>query len=295
MNYTLVVDQANAKAFKILVAAEFAGVNVNVPALDTSKLASPMKRVPYMETPKGILSGSYTQARFIAGQNRASRLFGAQNSDRAFVDSWCEFSEHELEMPATVWVSPVLGLADDSASAVAHAKADLAEKLGVLEKRLKNNGGFLVGKQVTLADICCVCVLVYPFKFVAAPDFLKPFPTVIGWFQRCTALPQFKAVVGQVSMCQVELKAGDASLPPPPAATATNAAGKGNKETKENGKGAKGDKKQGLKVDTQPEKEQPKVKGGPANAAGATKETGIKVNKDIEVTNKEVAACCVIA
>jgi hypothetical protein len=50
-----------------------------------------------------------------------------------------------------------------------------------------------------------------------------------------------------------------------------------------------------LTVDTQPEKEQPKVKGGPANAAGATKEAGIKVNKDIEVTNKEVAACCVIA
>lgn len=296
-SYKLIVDPANAKAFKILVAAEFAGQEISVPSFDPSALASPLKKVPYLETPKGILSGSYTQARFVAGHNRAARLFGAVNGERALVDSWCEFCEHELEMPATVWVSPVLGLTDDSPSAVAHAKQDLAVKLGVLESRLKETGGFLVGKQVTLADICCVCVLVYPFKFVAAPDYLKPYPSVVSWFQRCTALSQFKAVVGQVSMCTVELKAGDTSLPPPPAATATTAAsGKGEKGAKEKGgkgakeKGSKGAKKQ-LTIDTKPEKEA--SKGGPVSEG--TDEVSIKIKGDIEVTNKEVAACCVVA
>ena len=50
--------------------------------------------------------------------------------------SWIDFCSHELELPATVWVYPVIGYMPYNEAAVNKAKADLAKGLASLEKHL---------------------------------------------------------------------------------------------------------------------------------------------------------------
>lgn len=281
--YTLITPPGDAKAFKILIAAEFVGVSIDVPTFSPQDIKSPLNRTPYLTSLAGSLYSSAAITRFIAGQNRAAALWGPLNSDKAFVDAWVEFAYHELEIPAAVWVAPLLGLGMEGDSrAVEQARVDIEARLAVLEKQLKKNGsGYLVGKSLTLADIVCVSTLIYPFKFVCEPAYLKPFPNVLKWFTSCVEMPQFKNVVGTVTMCSLEMKPGDSALPaPPPKAIKNSAAG---------GQTAKAKNTKGLTVSTAPEEAKAADKGGSAAGMGAA----IKI-KELEVTDKEFASCCVI-
>jgi elongation factor 1-gamma len=301
--YTLVVDQANAKAFKVLIAAEFCGVSIDVPSFDEGKIdlkKSPLGHVPYLETSKGVLFESFAIARFVGGQNRAAKLFGGVNGEKAFVESWIGFCLNELELPATIACSPVLGAGlEDAPGAVAQAKADLADRLAVLETQLKaSKAGWLVGSNLTLADICVVCTLLYPFKFVCDASFLKPYPTVTKWFRTCVALPQFKAVVGNVAMCGEE-----------PAAAPAGGADKGKGKGKDKGKGDKGanKKEEGKKgandsSTNADEKNKEKEDGATSAPAATTAQPAaadqvrtVRTTKSIEMADAEAAACCTIA
>lgn len=86
------------------------------------------------------------------------------------------------------------------------AKVDLAKGLKVLNDFLASKT-YLVGDDLTLADIVVASTLLYPMKLVCEPAYLKPFGNVVSWFQTCCAQPEFKAVVGEVTMCKKEVKA----------------------------------------------------------------------------------------
>ena len=90
------------------------------------------------------------------------------------------------------------------------AKADLAKGLEKLETHLSGKS-FLVGQQITLADICIVSTLLYPLKLVADPAYMKAFPAVAKWFTACVQLAEFQQVIGHVTLCQKELKPKSAS------------------------------------------------------------------------------------
>lgn len=92
------------------------------------------------------------------------------------------------------------------------AKNDVASALTILNNHLLYRS-YLVGDQITLADICVVSALVYPMKLVCDKNFLKPFVNVIRWFTTCVNQPQFKAVLGDVTMCKVELLAPGQEAP----------------------------------------------------------------------------------
>ena len=89
------------------------------------------------------------------------------------------------------------------------AKKDFAIALQTLENYLKDKTSYLVGNQITLADIVVVSTLLYPFKLVADKTYLKPFAHVTRWFQACVNQTEFAQIVGKVTMCQQELLASE--------------------------------------------------------------------------------------
>ena len=94
------------------------------------------------------------------------------------------------------------------------AKADLASAIGILETHLtKTKTTFLVGNDITLADIVVVSTLIYPFKLVCDKQYLSPFPAVKAWFAHCVDQDEFKLVVGQVTMCVKETLAPGQTAP----------------------------------------------------------------------------------
>lgn len=98
------------------------------------------------------------------------------------------------------------------------AKVDLGHALTILDAHLLHRT-YLVGEQITLADISIVSALLYPFKLVTDKNYLKNYNNVTRWFTTCVNQPEFTAVVGTVVLCKKELLAeGQAPAAKAPAA-----------------------------------------------------------------------------
>jgi elongation factor 1-gamma len=212
MSYTLHTPAGNFRAFKILIAAEYNSIPIDIPEFDASKTTSlsPTGKAPVLETPSGeVLFESTSIARFIARLRRDTGLTGDGSiAQEAAVDQWCDFATNKLELPACVWWYPVAGYMPFQQLAYNKSKEDLRNALKILNAHLKEGKSeFLVNDQVTLADIVVASALVYPFKLVCDPKFVKKFPAVVAWFKKCAEEDEFKAVIGEVVMCKKEIKA----------------------------------------------------------------------------------------
>ena len=142
--YTLHTYPGNFRAFKILVAAQYNGVDVAVPDFDAAAAAgadflakNPLGKVPVLETEKGCIFESNAIARFIARIRADTELYGSSFFESAQIDSWVDFASHEIELPASMWFYPVFGYMPFNGAATAKAKEDLKKALAVLEKHLE--------------------------------------------------------------------------------------------------------------------------------------------------------------
>ena len=85
--------------------------------------------------------------------------------------------------------------------AAENAKEEVRRILGLLDAHLKTRT-FLVGGRVTLADITVVCTLLWLYKQVLEPSFRQAFPNTNRLFLTCINQPQFRAVLGEVKLCE---------------------------------------------------------------------------------------------
>ena len=218
MSLTLHTEPGNFRAFKILIAAQYNGVAVNVPEFkmgETNKTAeflkkSPAGKVPVLETKAGSIFESNAIARYVARIRADTGLYGATLFESAQVDQWVDFCSHNLELPTSLWVYPVLGYMAHNAATAAKAKTDLAAGLQVLENHLADKT-YLVGHAITLADIAIATTLVYPFKFTCDAAFRKSFPSVMRWFETCIHQNNFEAVIGKVVLAASEATTGSST------------------------------------------------------------------------------------
>jgi elongation factor 1-gamma len=211
-SYTLHTPAGNFRAFKILIAAEYNSIDITIPEFDANQATtlSPTGKAPVLQTPSGdVIFESTSIARYISKLRRDTGLTGNGSiAQEASVDQWCDFAANQIELPACVWWYPVAGYMPFQQAAHVRAKDDLKKALSVLNAHLKKSESqFLVNDQVTLADIVVASSLVYPFKLVCDGKYLKEFPEVVGWFQKCVGEDEFKAVIGEVAMCKKEVKA----------------------------------------------------------------------------------------
>jgi len=239
-SYTLYTDKGNFRAFKALIAAEYNLVNVDVPEFklgQDNKTAeflkkSPLGRVPVLETASGSIFESNAVARFVARIRNDTGLYGSTFVESAQVDSWIDFTSHDIELPATIWFYPVLGMLPFNAAATGKAKTDLANALTVLNNHLTDKT-YLVGHKITLADITVVSALVYPFKFVADASYRAAFPHVMRWFNTCVNQPQFSAVIGTVVLAEKEMTTAGGAIVAAAGGKGKNAGQHAPKEPKE--------------------------------------------------------------
>ena len=76
------------------------------------------------------------------------------------------------------------------------AIAALRNPLAVLEARLGESGGFLIGGRFTVADINTAEVLRYAQP---APELLEQYPQVTAWLAACQARPAFHRMMARRS------------------------------------------------------------------------------------------------
>lgn len=203
MALTLTSVKGDFKAWKVLITAKLAGVEV---AEDNSATAddSSVHTLPVLATPNGVISQSNAIARYIARSRPEAGLFGSSFFESAEVDSWIEWSTNNLELPAilsTYWQFEFIKF---DFQANKKAVNDLLAGLAQLNDHLLSRT-YMVGNRLSLADIVLFAQLVYPFR-MTLPD-LSAFTAVTRWFSHIAAQPAVAATVGAVTFCKVAPKA----------------------------------------------------------------------------------------
>jgi elongation factor 1-gamma len=108
--YTLYAPEASFRAFSVLIAAEYNGVNVQVDTDLAHASKSPVGKLPLLELPDGsTIFSSHAMAKYVAGLRRDTGLVGSTMQESAAIDAWMDWSAHDLELPACVWFYPAAG------------------------------------------------------------------------------------------------------------------------------------------------------------------------------------------
>jgi len=206
---TLFTYPDNFKAFKALIAAEYSGAKVQVVSTPPDFILGetnatkefldkfPLGKLPAFESKDGKFLNCANAISILLANDQ---LRGSGVEAKTEIQQWISFADNEILPPACTWVFPCMGIMGFNKQANERAKADLKAALGILDAHLKTRT-FLVGERLTLADICCMCNLILPFKWVLDPESRSGFNNVTRWFLTVANQPQAKNVIGDMTLC----------------------------------------------------------------------------------------------
>jgi len=214
MSLTLYTYPNNYRALKSAIVAKYCDIDIVVPspeefkfpdALNTPefKKLNPVGKVPVLSTPDGPIFESNAILRYLARSAPASNLIGNSFYEQAQVDQWLDFTAFELEPPRNLWIYPLQGLMSIDPKASKKAKADLETNVKILNDHLESRT-YMVGERVTIADIALASALVECFRRVFDPAARAKFAHVTRWFRTLTNQTYWKAVQGDIKLCEKE-------------------------------------------------------------------------------------------
>uniref|UniRef100_A0A8C6ICP3 Elongation factor 1-gamma n=1 Tax=Mus spicilegus TaxID=10103 RepID=A0A8C6ICP3_MUSSI len=207
---TLYTYPENWRAFKALITAQYSRAQVRVLSAPTHFHFSQTNRTPEFlrKFPAGKVPAFAGDDGFCVFESNAiayyvsnEELRGSTPEAAAQMVQWVSFADSDIVPPASTWVFPTLGIMHHNKQATENAKEEVKRILGLLDTHLKTRT-FLVGERVTLADITVVCTLLWLYKQVLEPSFRRAFPNTNRWFLTCINQPQFRAISGEVKLCE---------------------------------------------------------------------------------------------
>merc|ERR1719253_2261539 len=184
----------DSKTKRILICATYNRVQIEAPPAGGGSDG----KMPVLETDEGCVFSTNAIARYVARMRRDTGMYGQTFIESGAIDGWVEFCTHELEVPMCVLVYPKLGKFEEVPAATAQAKVDVAKALTILNKHLEVNT-YMVGHQVTLADITLLTTIVDGFVHVFDAAFRNQFPNLMRWFGTCVDQPEVTKIPGQVT------------------------------------------------------------------------------------------------
>jgi glutathione S-transferase/translation elongation factor EF-1beta len=166
---------------------------------------------------------SATIATYFARCAPASGLLGQSAFETAKVDEWVRYTQSAIWPTVMPVVKAALGHEVVAQTVFNAAVNKLKAAVKVLNTYLTDKH-FLVGDNLTIADVVAACSLVMPFQTVLDAGFRKGMPAVSEWFERCCGLPSFVRRMGYVKMTEKAFKAFDPNAKPEVVAAPVKAA-----------------------------------------------------------------------
>ena len=111
------------------------------------------------------------------------------------------YANSEIHPTARQWFRPLLGIDPYSQSAVQKSIENTKLVLKVLEDSLSDKT-YLVGEQVSLADLFVAGILARQFDLILDEQFRRGIPQITRWFEEVANQPMFKAVNGEPKLCK---------------------------------------------------------------------------------------------
>ncbi|OTA93575.1 hypothetical protein M434DRAFT_395508 [Hypoxylon sp. CO27-5] len=168
----------------------------------------PMGKVPAFEGADGFCiaeSAAICTYLALAGPKKA-QLVGADPKTQALISQWTFFAENELGThllpPAIMTFFKMMPYDEQKYNSSVES---LERALKRLELALEGGKKYLVGDNVTLADIMVAGPLYFGGKFMIDAEMRKDIPNVVAWLKGLAALPEFKAL-GELVLCETRSK-----------------------------------------------------------------------------------------
>jgi elongation factor 1-gamma len=217
-----VIGAFGPRTNKILVAARYAGVEVThedffprgapEDQLKEFKKKNPNVKVPVLETPEGCIYESNAILRYIARLSKGAKLYGATKWEEAQVDQYLDWTSTLLEPALYGYAGFFFGRIQHNEQALVQAREKLFGVLRVLEARLAQSK-FLVGAEITIADIQVASDLLGILRYFADEAFRGQFPHVVKFVQTLGNEAHFKEVNGRVIEAKTALAVFTGELP----------------------------------------------------------------------------------
>jgi elongation factor 1-gamma len=171
----------------------------------------PMGKVPALECADGFcLAESAAIVGYIAGSGPAAeQLLGpfGDAKTRARIAEWTFFAENEIVgnvVPSLLMCLVKLVPYDEERYNFYVANTERA--LRRIEAALEGGRKFLVGENVTLADIMVAGALFPALGYLIDTDMRKVAPGAVKYLEDLSELPEFKGVFGTLNMVETRVK-----------------------------------------------------------------------------------------
>ncbi|KAK2762481.1 elongation factor 1-gamma [Colletotrichum kahawae] len=131
----------------------------------------PPGKVPALERPDGFtLFECIPVAIYLAKQDPNTKLLGSTLEEEATILKWASFANSELLPPIMAWINPVKAKEPAAPDVLAAAEKNSEGMVSVVEKALTGKK-FLVGDQLTIADLFVVAAIARGYQFVSSITF----------------------------------------------------------------------------------------------------------------------------
>ncbi|KAI1323015.1 glutathione S-transferase [Xylariaceae sp. FL0255] len=206
----------NGRVQRIQAIANMSGLEIEFPEFQmgvsnkTEEFLAkfPLGKVPAFEGADGFcLTESSAIAYYVANSgSKADQLLGSDPQTQAQIYHWSVFSETEL---ATA-ISPPIYMLVFKFMPVDEARINSSMQMTErvfksLEASLKGGKKYLVGDQLTMADIMVNSFFYFAFKYMVDAELRKEIPNVVAYAQAFATMPEHKALFGELEMCEKRL------------------------------------------------------------------------------------------
>jgi len=204
--YTVLCYPNGPSVAKSLIIAEFGGIRdlIDYPPFTMGvdnktehylKEVNPTGQVPALKTPDGYLFESNAMALYFA-RKVGRGMAGNTDFEYGKVLNWIDFTSNWFVKPLATWAYPYMGYGVYDAAKEQEAKDSLKGPKGkspltIMDAHLAKNE-FLVGNNVTAADVIAFCVLLPLFTKVGSPAYMADLPHLAKWGKKLAAMPEFK-------------------------------------------------------------------------------------------------------
>ncbi|KAL8999553.1 MAG: hypothetical protein Q9169_001642 [Polycauliona sp. 2 TL-2023] len=138
---------------------------------------------------------------YVTSQDEKTTLFGQTKQDYINILKWMSFFNTEIIIPMVEQYLPLVGIRPYSKDTVDTYEKMTQAAVNVVEEHLGDRT-FLVGENITLADVFCAGMIAFGFQFFYGRSWREANRNVSRWFEDIVNEPMYAAVTQKVEFLE---------------------------------------------------------------------------------------------
>lgn len=187
-------------------------INIDLDDINTRNsfaLKTPTLTLPFLQTDKGNISESIAIQIFLVEKYKPNML-GKNVFEKAKINQWIEFANCELQNSIKELIYPIFhGYNKNNINNKEKDNEDKKFKkyLSLLEKEFKKGNRYIMGDNITLADVVLFRYLRFFMMFYLNEKIRKSLcPQLTIWFENIMNTPEAIDAYGRTLLCKKQLK-----------------------------------------------------------------------------------------